>query len=228
MARWERLLDANDSKSIWKAINWKGTFENPRSEMLKPSDNEFKCHFEKLLNPNQNSDNLYIPNTQVYMPILDDPITIEEVERAIKRQKSGKAAGWDGVPPGILKLLSSEWLVLMTLLFNVVFNNDYPLQWALSKIFVIYRKGPSRDTNNYRGISILVALAKTYDTILNHRFQQWYKPDLEQTGGQEGKGCVDQLLTLRLLIDVAQKKKFNLYIAFIDYIKAYDRVDRNV
>ncbi len=66
-----------------------------------------------------------------------------------------------------------------------------------------------------------------YDAVLNHRFILWFKSDLEQARGQKGRSCAEQLLTLRLLIEVARKRRLTLYIAFIDYVKAYDRVDRN-
>ena len=55
---------------------------------------------------------------------------------------------------------------------------------------------------------------------------QWYKLSPEQAGGQKGRGCEEQIVTLRLLLDVARKTRKNLYIAFIDYEKAYDKVDR--
>ena len=71
-------------------------------------------------------------------------------------------------------------------------------------------------------------MAKLYEAVLNRRFCLWFKPDLEQTGGRKGRGCPEQLLTLRLLIDYARKSKQSLYIMFIDYVKAYDKVNRNV
>ncbi len=74
----------------------------------------------------------------------------------------------------------------------------------------------------------MVALAKVYDLILNRRFLLRYQQNQEPAGGQERRGCEEQLLTLRLLIDIACKTKQSLYIAFIDYMKAYNRVDRNV
>ena len=74
----------------------------------------------------------------------------------------------------------------------------------------------------------MVALSKVYDNILNKRLALWFKPDLEQAGALEGRSCAEQLLTLRLLINTARKLKQNLYVAFIDYQKAYDRVDRNI
>ena len=53
-------------------------------------------------------------------------------------------------------------------------------------------------------------------------------PNIEQAGAQRGRGCIEQILTIRLLIDLARKKGLTLYIAFIDYVKAYDKINRNL
>jgi hypothetical protein len=66
-----------------------------------------------------------------------------------------------------------------------------------------------------------------YDGILNYRFCQWFTPDEEQAGGQSGRSCQEQIVVLRLLIDYAQRTKQPLFIMFVDYQKAYDRVNRN-
>jgi hypothetical protein len=47
---------------------------------------------------------------------------------------------------------------------------------------------------------------------------------LTETG--KGCGCEEKILTQRLLIDIARKKKRTLYVAFIDHQKAYDNVNR--
>ena len=54
----------------------------------------------------------------------------------------------------------------------------------------------------------------------------WFKPKFEQAGAQTGRGCEEQILTVRLLMDIARKCKPTLYVTFIDYQKAYDKVDR--
>jgi len=61
--------------------------------------------------------------------------------------------------------------------------------------------------------------------ILSARFNLWYHPTPEQAGAQKNRGCEEQILTIRLLIDIARKNKQELYIAFIDYQKAYDKVN---
>ena len=137
-ARWQVLVAKKDPKLIWSSINWKGDFELNGNHRNKPSDEDFRQHFEKLLNPPTGYIDMEIPNSDMYVPVLDDPITPAEVDAAIRKLRRNKAAGIDGVPPGIFKLLSSEWLGILTVLFNLVFSGKYPDQWSYAKIFTIF------------------------------------------------------------------------------------------
>ena len=225
--RWHSILQQKDAKSLWQAIDWKGNYLTPPSGNLQPTNEKFAHHFSTLLNPEERSEDLHIPSSGIYIPALDDDITPREVLEQINKLKSGKAAGADCIPPGIFKQLPDDWIILLTFIMNIVFYGTYPAVWCLSKLFVIYKKGLVSDTNNYRGISITDALPKLYDGILHSRLTRWYKPYPEQAGSQAGRGCEEQLLTLRLFIDISRMKKLPLYILFIDYVKAYDRVNRN-
>ena len=226
-SRWKAVLQEKDSKTLWNAIGWKGTWDKPLSKHAMPSDKEFTDHFNKLLNPSQDLEAITITATGIHIPILDEDITPGEVIDAIKKMKPNKAAGVDGIPPGILKWLPDSWILLVTFIMNTVFHGAYPPSWTLSKMFVIYKKGLEADTNNYRGISIANTLPKLYDTILNERFISWYTPCIEQAGAQAGRGCEEQLATLRLLLEYARAKQAVLYMLFVDYMKAYDKVNRN-
>ena len=79
---------------------------------------------------------------------------------------------------------------------------------------------------NYRGITILNSLSKVYDYLMHNRLITWYKPFREQAGAQVKRGCIELIITLRLIIDLFRTKKKPLYVAFIDFSKAYDRVPR--
>ena len=193
----------------------------------KPSNATFCAHFETLLNPPNTVDpREYMPAQYRYIPILDNPIDVSEVIRCIGRLKTNKSAGTDGIPPGILKSLPDQWLPLLTHIFNLVFFGHYPKNWTMLKIFTIFKKGRRDDPDNFRGISIISAIPKLYDSILSNRFSMWYTPRIEQAGAQPGRSCEEQILCLKLLIDIAQKTGNTLYIVFIDYRKAYDRVNR--
>ena len=117
--------------------------------------------------------------------------------------------------------------MLLTDIVNSVFYGVYPVSWATIKMFSVYKKGLVSDPNNSRGISIANILPKLYDGILKNRLTSWYQPCTEQAGAQPGQGCTEQLLTLRLYIDIARKQKRTLYVMFIDYVKDYDTSNQN-
>ena len=83
--RWTRLLKDNDHRKIWKSIGWNGDVDETQKEA--PSDEEFKIHFEQLLNPQEMvADDLHDTSDSPYIPILDDPIEqIEIMEAAESR-----------------------------------------------------------------------------------------------------------------------------------------------
>ena len=64
--------------------------------------------------------------------------------------------------------------------------------------------------------------------ILQARFQQYVDceiPDV-QAGFRKGRGARDQIATF-WIIEKAQEFQKNIYFCFIDYAKAFDRVDPN-
>ena len=70
-------------------------------------------------------------------------------------------------------------------------------------------------------------LAKVYDKMILNRLTLWSSIDECQAGAQKGRGCIEQIMCLRLLVDLVKFKKRKLYILFIDFSKAYDKVPRN-
>ena len=116
--------------------------------------------------------------------------------------------------------------VLMSI-FNLVFTQSYyPLTWCFNNLFVLFKSGDRLSCDNYRGISIMDTLAKIYDTMIMNRLLLWFHIDKCQAGAQKGRSCLEQIFTLRLLCDFVVNKKLKLYILFIDYSKAYDKVSR--
>jgi hypothetical protein len=125
-------------------------------------------------------------------------------------------------------MLPAEWILTLTNLLGCVFYNMYPNRWSLASIITIFKKGNSLLLGNYRGISIINTIAKLYDGVLARRFELFYRPHPNQAGAQEKRGCAEQITTLRLLIDYTRHTKKSLYILFIDFEKAYDKVDRQL
>ena len=167
LGRWERLLTDKDDARVWKAISWKGNFGEENVENVNsPSDEDFKVHFEHVLNPIPTPPPPRV-STTVTMPVLDEPILPAEVDMHIKRLKADMACGPDGVSPGVLTMLPAAWLLSLTSLFNSIFlSGIYPESWVRAKVFTIFKKGSRSDANNYRGISVINSITKLFDSIL--------------------------------------------------------------
>ena len=227
--RWERIMACEDDNLLWKAIDWKGQFDPTNvSNDTQPTEPQFRKHLEDLLNPPTECEQLDLSNYNVSVPILDKKIEVKEVKDVKEKQvKPDKSCGPDGNSPGVFKLLPDAWIYFICMLLNVVFIAGYPMAWSVAKLIMLFKKGARLDCNNYRGISIMDAIAKIYDYVLNNRLILWYKVCREQAGAQTLRGCIEHIVTLRLIIEVFLRKRKKLFIVFVDFRKAYDLVPRN-
>jgi hypothetical protein len=82
---------------------------------------------------------------------------------------------------------------------------------------------------NYRGISLLNACYKPHSKILNEKLTaKTEKLLLEcQKGFRKGISCIEPLISMKLLTE--KRRKFNLenHFAFLDYVKAFNKVKRD-
>ncbi len=67
-----------------------------------------------------------------------------------------------------------------------------------------------------------------FGKVLNTRLRE--RPEgnvMEEQGGFRAKrSCVDQVFTLRQVMEKVHEKRREIFVAFIDLEKAYDRVNR--
>ncbi len=64
-------------------------------------------------------------------------------------------------------------------------------------------KGKREECNNYRGISLLSVPDKIYGRILNERMMKITAKSVgdEQGGFQNGRGCVDKIFAVKILVE---------------------------
>ena len=65
--------------------------------------------------------------------------------------------------------------------------------------------------------------------ILKARLQQYVNHELPdvQAGFRKDRGTRDQIASIRWVIEKAREFQKNIYFCFIDYAKAFDRIDHN-
>jgi hypothetical protein len=86
--------------------------------------------------------------------------------------------------------------------------------------------------DDYRGIAVGQSIAKLFSITLLRRIDRWAEDQSRRASGQagfrHGRGTSDNAFIMNHLIEKYTHRKKPLYIAFIDFRKAYDSVDRSV
>ena len=181
--RWNSVVKHNDSKQLWKQINWNGTMEN--ATKCYPDLYSMKNHFEKIYTADNPEEMKLINelNSNVNIPQLDDPITESDIDIALNSCKKG---GFEYMLP-VLHILRRNMLPLLLLIFNLMFYTTYPAKLACSLLFTIPKSGNLKLPGNFRGIQMLRFLGLLYDRIIHCRLLNWINIYGEQTAYQKHK-----------------------------------------
>lgn len=155
------------------------------------------------------------------------PVDEQEVMHHIRKLKTDKSPGPDGIRNEALKAGGALLTHPLTHLFNKVLNTgQVPVQWKRSEIILLYKKGDPRDISNYRPISLLSSVYKLFMSILQSRLGPMidsYQP-IEQAGFRSGFSTMDHIQVLQQVLEKYTEFDRPLYIAFIDYAKAFDTI----
>src|SRR5207244_4086203 len=89
-------------------------------------------------------------------------------------------------------------------------------------------KGDGMECGSYRGIKLLEHAMKVFERVIEARVRDRVKIDNMQFGFSPGKGTTDAIFIVRQLKEKYLAKKKDLWMAFIDLEKAFDRVPREV
>ena len=117
---------------------------------------------------------------------------------------------------GILQARTLEW-------------ENSAVAWKWSVFISIPKKGNAKECSNYHTITLISHTSKVMLKILQAKFQQNMNqklPDV-QTGFRKGRGTRDQIANICWIRERARTFQKNIFFCFIDYTKAFDRVDHN-
>ena len=197
-------------------------------------DDEYKKQIEDRLE--------LLKKAHLHHPILDRPITMEEVWRAVRKLKLGKAPGEDGILTDILKTAAdgvgtsrmrgnNTVVRALHLLFNFVFEREvWPERWKTGVIFPLHKQDSRLDPSNFRPITLLSVVGKMFGIIVNARVMTYSEAvgaiSDEQGGFRSHRGCPDQILIMRELLASRRERKLPTFCTFVDVRKAYDTVWR--
>ena len=158
-------------------------------------------------------------------------ITRIETKNAIKKLKNGKAAGGDNIPPEAIKAvgdISEE--VLLNLCNRIWSEERIPEEWRKGLLIKLPKKGDLSCCKNWRGIMLLNMASKVFCRVILEGIKTALDEKLreEQAGFRAGRGCMDQIATLPIVVEQSIEWQSSLYINFIDFEKAFHSISRDV
>ena len=199
----------------------------------KDIKNRWVEHFSDLLNIETEADQDVLDDLE-QMPVnesLDEPFNEEELDKAIKNMKSGKSPGPDGIVPEIIIHGGHALKHYLLTIFNIFWITEFiPSDLINPNIAILFKKGDRRQCGNYRGISLLSVVGKLIADMILQRLSTLtgnVYPESQQ-GYRAGRGTIDGIFTVRQLMEKSREQHCNLYIAFIDFTKAFDTVNRSM
>lgn len=159
----------------------------------------------------------------------EPPLTMAELERAIKSTKPNKSPGPDLVPPEAVRKwvepIKAEYLSIVNKCFE---EGVFPWCWKTSDLRII-RKAGNRDWSNpksYRPISLLPVMGKLYERMIALRLKGCLEGKLSsnQYGFMEGRSTVDAVLMLSATEYIGQSTQKYIIGLFLDIKGAFDGV----
>ena len=202
--------------------------------------NRWAEHFQEVVNCQINIDVIPIEDLPIVTPHsssdttlsdhdLSSPLSEEEIITAISELRAGKAPGPDGVSLEMLSLGGEVTIRWLKSIFDTIWATEsVPEDWQSQILVPLHKKGSRTSCDNYRGIALLSVPGKVFAKAILNRL----KPRAEQLlresqcGFRRGRGCADQLFSLRMLMEKAREYHQPIYACFIDLKKAYDSVHR--
>lgn len=152
-----------------------------------------------------------------------------EVRTIIMNLKPSNAVGHDGIPTKVVKLVMNQIIPALVHIANRSFASGvFPSLFKTALIKPIYKGGDRGSINNYRPISILSALSKILERLINRRLISYLNKfniiSKNQFGFVAGKSTELAVNDLTDFIVRQLDKKNKCISIFLDLAKAFDTV----
>ena len=108
-------------------------------------------------------------------------------------------------------------------------TQQWPQDWKRSVFIPIPKKDNAKECSDYRTVALISHASKVMLKILQARLQQYVNcqlPDV-QAGFRKCRGTRDQIANICCIIKKAREFLKHISFCFIDYAKAFGRVDHN-
>jgi hypothetical protein len=173
---------------------------------------------------------------------MDNDLTIEDIEEALRLSHNGKAPGFDGIPYKLYKLLDilyrqsrktkSETFNILAFLtklyadieqYGIIQGSKFNAGWLCP----VFKKGDKSLISNYRPRTLLNCdyklMTKNYSLRLMNVAPSPVHPN--QAGFMKGRKFEDPVKLAKFILNYAEAAEVDGIIVALDQEKAYDRIN---
>ena len=176
-------------------------------------------YIQQLFEDQRNAEKLKLRN-------LEGPEIMQfEVKQALKHMNGGKAPGPDEIE--MIQTAGELATEKITRLCNMIYDTGYIPEDLRRSVFIAIPKKPkAMECKDHRTISLMSHVTKILLKVILARIEKRAETEIaeEQYGFRKGRGTREAIFNLRILCERAIEVNKDLYLAFIDYEKAFDRV----
>src|SRR5437870_11073996 len=159
---------------------------------------------------------------------MDGPeILKDEVRFAIKQMKHNKACGPDNIYAELLQATEEFSVDKITEIANDKYNSGNIPEDLLKSIFIALPKKPgATECELHRTISLMSVVFKLILRMLMQRKRNKIRPEINksQCGFMNDTGTRNAIFILRNIYERSIEVNKDLYLCFIDFTNAFDRV----
>lgn len=161
---------------------------------------------------------------------MDTPLTLHELQVALRQLKTQKSPGPDGITNEMLTHLGNTAMCKLLYIYNYSWKQgQLPQIWKEATMIPVHKKGKDpKKAASYRPISLTSCVVKTMERIVNARLK-WYLETnnllaSEQAGFRQFRSTEDQTTYLSQEVEDAFQEQKVVLTAWIDLQRAFDKV----
>ena len=166
-------------------------------------------------------------------PLPDLEITTADIVKAINEIKTSSSCPKYEIPAKVFKECKHTLSVPLKMLWTESFETGrVPQHYKHQLVIPIYKKGPKTKCENFRPISLTAHTIKIFERILRDKLAAYFELNSLFNSNQHGfrrqRSCATQLLAHTNYIHSGLVEGSGVDSIYIDYAKAFDKVDHKV
>lgn len=183
--------------------------------------------------PNNRADDVSNSVPDTHPNISDILFSSDDIEKAIDELKANASPGPDKFPAVLLKKCKKSLSLPLQMLWRKSVDNSEIKQTQKSaNVIPIHKGGSKAIPKNYRPIALTSHLIKIFEKVIRNALVSYLEKynllNMSQHGFRIGRSCISQLLEHFDKITRLLEEGHDVDIVYVDFAKAFDKVDINI